>query len=163
VNSVSKANDSTFTGSIQAGAGGTLYVGGDNTSTKNFVGYIDEVALWDEALSEDKITQLYRRGVNRINFQVRGCSNSSCSGAGWVGPDGTSASYFSELNNNDAFDLGTLDPLGDVLTDFPAFSFADYLDAGLSAINTQYIQYRAIFQTDDLTFSPELKSVEIVQ
>ena len=163
VNSVSKDNDSTFTGSIQAGAGGTLYVGGDNTSTKNFAGYIDEVALWDEALSEDKITQLYRRGVNRINFQVRGCSNSSCSGAGWVGPDGTSASYFSELNNNDAFDLGTLDPLGDVLTDFPAFSFADYLDAGLSAINTQYIQYRAIFQTDDLTFSPELKSVEIVQ
>lgn len=149
---------------VSGGSGGYFYLGGDGTT--NFEGYIDEVAIWNKALTDniddDQISSLYRRGVNRIKFQVRGCAVSTCSGAAWVGPDGTSSSYFSELING-GIDLATLDPLGNVLTAFPAFSFASYLNAGLSALNTQYIQYRAIFQTDDLTFSPELKSVEIKQ
>jgi hypothetical protein len=144
-------------------SGGTFYVGGDDTNTNNFAGYIDEVAVWSEAFDETKVKQLYRRGVNRIKFQVRGCYNSSCLGSAWVGPDGTSTSYFSELINNSEIDATSLDPLGDIQSGFPVFTFADYLDAGLSTLNTQYIQYRALFETDDMNFSPELKSVEIKQ
>ena len=142
-------------------SGGMLYIGGDDVGTSKFAGNIDEVAMWKEVLSDNQITQLYRRGVNRLKFQIRGCYDSSCSGAGWVGPDGTSASYFSELINNDAIDVSTLDPLGVVSTGHPLFTFADYLEAGFNKLQTQYIQYRAIFQTDDLSYSPELQSVEI--
>jgi hypothetical protein len=170
INNVAEGT-ATFTDNLFPGSGTVtnlaVYLGGDEDSTKNFKGYIDEVAVWGRALSDDiandEITQLYRRGVNRLKFQVRGCSNSTCTGAAWVGPNGTSSSYFSELINNAEIDASTLDPLGEVSAFYPIFSFTDYLSAGLNAINSQYIQYRAIFETDDPDFSPELEQVEIVQ
>jgi hypothetical protein len=164
VNNLAAATAVPFANSLNTDStdGGDFYLGGDGT-TNNFEGYIDEVAIWNKALSNAEKTQLYRRGVNRIKFQVRGCASSTCSGAAWVGPDGTSGSYFSELINNSLVEAATLDPLGTVDPDAPSLLFSTYDKAGFSKLNTQYIQYRAFFETDDLSFSPELESVEIKQ
>ena len=155
----------TKTIQYDSSGGGTFYLGGDSLGNENFSGYVDEVAMWKETLTDDQVTQLYRRGVNRIKFQVRGCYNLSCSGAGWVGPDGTSSSYFSELINNSLVDASTLNPLpqGVVNSAYPSFTFSTYEEAGFSKLQTQYIQYRAVFETDDVSFSPELNGVEIKQ
>lgn len=69
-----------------------------NTAAR-FIGYMDEFAAFDTALTSDQITALYRRGMSRVMFQARSCNNSSCSTASFVGPDGTSATWFSELQN----------------------------------------------------------------
>jgi trimeric autotransporter adhesin len=51
--------------SRDTGAGGTT-----------FMGAIDEVAVWSRGLSSSEILQLYRRGANRVRYQVRSCSDS---------------------------------------------------------------------------------------
>ncbi len=41
-------------------------------------GAVDEVAVWNRALTVSEVTQLYRRGANRIKFQVKSCIDSTC-------------------------------------------------------------------------------------
>lgn len=55
-------------------------------------GIIDEVAIWGRALSGVEVLQLYRRGVNRVKYQLRSCTTDTCSdqealtnsGGGWM-------------------------------------------------------------------------------
>lgn len=53
-------------------------------------GMLDEVAIWNRVLDPKEVLQLYRRGANRIKFQVRKCSTGDCSddlsGANWKAP-----------------------------------------------------------------------------
>ncbi len=39
---------------------------------------IDEAAFWSRALTPTEVQQLYRRGANRIKYQVKSCVDSSC-------------------------------------------------------------------------------------
>ncbi len=41
-------------------------------------GGVDEAAIWNRALTNLEVQQLYRRGANRIKFQVKSCIDSSC-------------------------------------------------------------------------------------
>ncbi|RMD45905.1 LamG domain-containing protein [Candidatus Pacearchaeota archaeon] len=45
-----------------------------------FRGGIDEVAIWNRALSDSEILDLYKRGALRLNLYVRTCNDVSCSG-----------------------------------------------------------------------------------
>lgn len=100
-----------------------------------FDGTIDEVAIWNRALSGPEITDLYRRGANRLKFQVRSCDDAACSGESFIGPDGTGASYYSELDNSS--------------TSLPSLALSN-------VVNNQYFQYQVDFETDDSSLSPEL-------
>jgi hypothetical protein len=147
-------------------------IGGDNTAgwvnglVNYFLGRIDEVAVYNRALSAAEVKQLWRRGGNRLKFQVRACTSMTCAdNPGWLGPDGSAYSYFSEINNN-SLPLATN---GNVLTTLPDMNFASFAPA-LSLPNNPYFQYRMIMESDDAnalctyngvaaTCSPEVLSV----
>lgn len=101
-------------------------------------GKIDEIALFSRALSTTEISDIYKRGMERLKFQARSCSDASCANQNFVGPDGTAASFYSELNNNGvgtpSFPLNNLSP-------------------------NRYLQYQATFETDVAGLSPILRNV----
>ena len=145
--------------------------------TGQYYGTIDEVAIWSRKLgdgtngTQNEIFELYRRGANRIKYQVRSCSDSACVAGSppWLGTDGTNQTYFSELNNNliqnDGADLSTSDS---VLAGLPSILFSNF--SSLTVATNFYFQYRAILESDDSSSnciysgsanwcSPELQSV----
>jgi len=155
-------------------AGSTLYIGARSGSWE-WNGNLDEVAIWNRALHADEIKQLYRRGANRIKYQVRTCTTSDCSdNPSWLGNDNTKASYFSELHNYAPynFDVNNCSATNLILTGSPSLLF-DCFTGALSNLTSQnYFQYRAILESDDASTncnygsgatwcSPELKSVEV--
>ncbi|PLW80806.1 hypothetical protein C0585_00695, partial [Candidatus Woesearchaeota archaeon] len=48
-----------------------------------FNGTLDEVAIWDRSLSAEEISNLYKRGVLRLNVSVRDCNDDACVGDTW--------------------------------------------------------------------------------
>lgn len=141
----------------------------------NFEGQIDEVAIWKRALHEEEVRQLYRRGVDRIKFQVRTCTSDDCSDdAAWIGPDNTSESYFSELHNTAQYNYETNNCSASALrlVTSPSLLFECFTSM-LAGLNPeQYFQYRAILESDDtnqrcnfgsgnVNCSPELQQVEV--
>jgi trimeric autotransporter adhesin len=138
-------------------------------------GSLDEVSIWSRVLSAAEVLELYRRGANRIFHQVRTCAAADCSdqeaitGQGWLGPDGTAQSFFSELHNNSSID-GSGNPDGNVLSTSPAATFSDFLAAGMNLTDRQYFQYRTILESDDAddacnggtqTCVPDLQSMQV--
>ncbi|MBC7419965.1 MAG: LamG domain-containing protein [Bdellovibrio sp.] len=121
-----------------------------------FGGTIDEAAFWTRALSTTEVRQLYQRGGNRIKFQVRKCTLASCAdNPAWLGPDGTSATFFTEVNNNSNQNLSN----GAVTIAAPNLLFANF--TGLILINTVAFQYKIIFESDNTAYSPDVRSVFI--
>ena len=125
-------------------------------------GDLDEAALWNRALTDAEVELLYRRGANRIKFQVRGCVDSVCTGnPTWVGPSGTNSDHFSEMNNN-------TDPytfFGTVITTPFAVPWLDLAsaNAGFSTWKTinsvlPFVQYKVRMESDSPTFFPDLTS-----
>ncbi|MCD6400218.1 DUF2341 domain-containing protein, partial [candidate division WOR-3 bacterium] len=138
------------------GADQKLYIDGAEKATQNiggtigtntnkvfigefFSGVIDEVAIYNRALSAEEILDHYKRGALRLKFQTRSCNDAACSGEIFTGPDGTASSYYTEENNNTA--------------STPSLS--------LNVPNNHYFQYKIYFETDDVNYSPELKSVTV--
>lgn len=153
--------------------GNGYWSGRTDSGGTTFNGSIDEVAIWNRALSSTEARALYRRGANRLKYQIRSCANSDCSdqqaltttGYGWKGPDNTQLSYFSELYNTTNNVIG-----GTVAIGTPTLTFSNFSGTGLSVSNNRYIQYRAILESDDANTlctynsfsaacSPELQSV----
>lgn len=119
-------------------------------------GKMDETAVWSKALTATEVLELYRRGANRVKFQVRSCDDALCSGESWLGPDGTNATYFTELNNNTNQD--TMD--GDVLATPPSMLFSNF--GSLSIASNRYFQYKIFLETDNTTYTPEVTDVNVV-
>lgn len=126
-----KLNDSTAGVMMGAADGGVNYL---------FNGYLDETAVYNRALSANEILDHYRRGATRLKLQVRSCPDSACTGQNFIGPDGTVNTFFTELSNNT---LST-----------PSFSLSN-------VGSNRYFQYKTTFETDNVTYSPELKSVSV--
>ena len=64
-------NTNTFSSSslyFMSRAGGSLFG----------KGHMDEIAIWARPLNLEEIQQLYRRGANRIKYQVKSCIDSAC-------------------------------------------------------------------------------------
>jgi hypothetical protein len=132
-----------------------------NAGGSYFAGSIDEVAVWNRVLSSTEVSQLYRRGANRIKYQVKTCTAVDCSdNPTWTGPDGTNQTYFSELNNNvvqnDGGDLTSSDAVQNtaakmLFANFPSLALASH----------RYFQYRAMFASDSAssTLVPSVQSM----
>jgi hypothetical protein len=120
-----------------------------------FNGSLDEIAVWNRALgdgtagSANEILELYRRGANRVKYQVRSCTDSTCSAnPSWQGPDNTNQTYFSEWNNNAVPADGSDANIGDsVLSGPPALLFSNF--SSLAVTSARFFQYRMILESDD--------------
>jgi hypothetical protein len=129
-----------------------------------YLGSLDELAIWDRSLSPAEIVELYRRGGNRIKYQVRSCPSVNCSGESWIGPDGTDSSFFSELENRKIADV--YDANGIVTTDGLEIVFNNHT----SVLPNPFFQYRMILESNDSNSLclgkpclPEVKSISISQ
>lgn len=105
-----------------------------------FGGNIDEFAVYDRALTDSEVLNHYFRGALRLKFQVRSCNDDVCSGESFIGPDGTSATYYTELLNS------TISP--------PSMSLS-------SVIDNKYFQYKVDLETDNDGYSPELSQFAV--
>lgn len=128
-----------------------------------FNGTLDEAAIWDRSLSSGEIQELYRRGANRIKYQVRSCSDPTCSTEEFMGPNGTSETYFTELHNSSLIGNEGV-PTGNQLPTNPTFVFDDFVK---SVADNQYFQYRILFEAEENTSCgenqcmPELSSINL--
>lgn len=69
------------------------YIGIYDGSSNPFDGLMDEIAMWDVALSENEIQNLYQRGLTDINITYRLCNDSNCNGESWNELDDTPSGY----------------------------------------------------------------------
>ncbi len=119
-----------------------------------YAGNFDEVAVWNRVLTATEIQQLYRRGANKLHFQIRSCTSPTCSdNSTWLGPNGSSSTFFTEINNNSIQSTG----LGNVITASPVMIFSNFI--ALILPNSQLLQYKVTFESSTTTFSPQLLSV----
>ena len=127
---------------------------------------MDEVAIWNRVLASEEVLELYRRGANRVKYQVRSCDDAACVGESWIGPDGSANTYFSELHNCSSINGATGECNGPVNTASPSLTFADFVTAPSA---NRYFQYRAILESDDevgvcagsTTCMPSVSSIKI--
>lgn len=134
--------------------GGYTVGGYAGSSTVYMDGLLDEAAIWNRALNVNEIKMLYRRGANRVKFQVRSCTASDCSDDAtevkWKGPDGTPATYYSELNNVTGSVVNSVSPV---------MTFANFTSP--QASSNRYFQYRVVLESDDASTSPDVQYVKI--
>ncbi|MCB0357137.1 MAG: LamG domain-containing protein, partial [Bdellovibrionales bacterium] len=125
--------------------GQRLYIGSgaDNTTSYNyFSGKIDEVALWNKALTDSEIFDVYHRAANRVQIQIRSCPDPTCStNPSFVGAAGDSSKYFSELMNT-SLGLPSLSIIGAVPTN-------------------RYFQYRLYLESDGSTTTPQVNNIRV--
>lgn len=141
---------------IHQTASATVAFGVNNTAGQAYIGrhftldgqywsgMIDEVGVWGRSLSNNEILELYRRGASRTKIQIKHCTTASCADAEWKGPDNTSNTYFSELNNNSAQAAANAHAQDGSLN----LNFSNFTGLGLALPASQYFQYRLIFETD---------------
>jgi len=123
---------------IARSGGGSYYHTGSSGSNYEYDGVIDEVASYNRDLDAGEIAARYKRGATRLKYQVRSCDDEGCDTESYIGPDGTSGTFYSELQNGG---LG-----------LPSLSLTN-----VSA--NRYFQYQAILETINSGLTPELKSV----
>ena len=68
---------------------GNTYIG-RSTGGYYFNGSIDEVAIWNRSLTLSEITELYRRGIVKLNISFQGCNDGNCTSSNWTLINGTS-------------------------------------------------------------------------
>ncbi len=121
-------------------AGSSLYLGSDVGTNGSFSGMMDETAIWNRVLTPAEITEVYRRGANRLKMAFRTCTDSTCS---------TNPAWSSDISEADNL------MSGEPLTTAPSFAIAPS--------NQRYFQYRTIFESDDLptVSSPDIQDVEV--
>ena len=119
--------------------GSTINIGRSVAASEYYQGMLDESALWNRALTTAEVTQLYRRGLNKLSFDVRSCANADCSDGVFTG------TTQSQLSNKDS--------LGNI--------YNTPLKLNFSIANNRYFQYKAIFYSDVSSNGPELSKVVI--
>ncbi|MFH1286557.1 MAG: LamG domain-containing protein [Candidatus Magasanikbacteria bacterium] len=106
-----------------------------------FNGFIDEFALWNRTLSATEMKHMYLRGALDLKFQVRSCDDGACDTEAFVGPGGSTSTYYSEED-------------GTTLSS-PVTKILD------SILDNRYFQYKAFLESSSSTVSPELKSISV--
>lgn len=104
-----------------------------------FAGSMDEIAFFNREISAGEAANLYQRGILDIGFQIRSCDDPVCSGENFVGPDGTSLSFY---------------------RDSGASSFPPTFGT-LPVTDNQYFQYRGTLTTTNPGFFPVHKTVSV--
>ena len=115
-------------------------MGNGYSNGRFFKGTIDEVSIFNRALSATEVNDTYKRGALSLKHQVRSCANSNCSDGTFIGPDGTANTYYSESSNTS--------------NNTPSLSLSN-------VGNNRYFQYKSFLDTTDSALTPELKNVTI--
>jgi hypothetical protein len=121
-------------------ASASVYLGSNIGNAGSFTGTIDETAIWNRVFTVGEITELYRRGANRLIAFYRTCPDGTCStNPAW-------STQLSELDNISA---------GEAKTTAPTFVIAP--------TNQRYFQYKMTFESDDVptTSAPDLENVTV--
>lgn len=120
----------------------SVYLGYDQKGNRNyFSGSLDEFALFSRSLSAQEVMDQYQRGVLRLKFQLQTCATAtSCNDQNFVGPDGTSTSFYSELLNQQATP--------------PSLPIS-------SLSLNPYLKYKLYMETDVPTLSPKVEISKI--
>lgn len=142
VNGVQEGSED-YSGSINTNSD-PLRIGTYYSGTYVFDGELDELSIWNRALSAAEVEDLFLRSANRIKYQVRVCDDAACSGEDFIGPDGTTATFYTERTS--ALSAGK-----------PSKTLTNLQNSG----EGQYFQYYAKFETDDSSFTPELLDLTI--
>ncbi len=91
-----KSANPIVSGTITSGYS-SVVIGG-SAITAYYTGRIDEISVWNRTLSGKEVTDLYRRGLTRLNVSVRSCDDAACSGE----------TFTVAKNNASPVDLSTL-------------------------------------------------------
>lgn len=155
----------TYTGAVdglgvhKAAATRPLSVGAPGTNSPGYLNArLQEMTIMGRIYTAAEVVELYRRGINRVKMQFRSCILSNCADLPiWQGPDGTAATFYTELYNNSIQStwLGTVYPTSPVMT------FSNFVNSAIP--NNRYFQYKATLETDNTTYLPDLKSVVIIR
>ena len=111
-----------------------------SSSAYYFNGLLDEMAIYNRTLTAIEIQDHYLRGALRLRFQARSCDDQNCIGENFIGPDGSTSTYYSELNNT------TLNP--------PSFSLTN-----ITA--NKFFQYQAYLDSDQVSYTPGISRAQI--
>ena len=134
-NATYNSGATNYTGTLNFGWLSSSFNGGGWTSTQDnyTTALIDESAAWGRVLGAGEVLALYRRGANRLKFQVRSCAQAGCAdNPTWQGPDGTAMTYYSELNNVSGASILATPP-----------------NPSVTVAANRYFQYRTILESDD--------------
>ena len=116
-----------------------VHIGKREGEDRLFDGNMDEVAIFGRALSATEVRDIYLRGKNQLKYQVRSCDDAACSGESFLGPDGSSSTFYSEASNFNAaaseFDISHL-------------------------TNNRYIQFKTVMDEVDGTNPPKILSID---
>lgn len=110
-------------------------IGSRTSGDRFFNGDIDELALYNRALTPSEISTRYNAGKSKLGFQVRACEESNCADSSFIGHDGTVNTMF------DAKDSSSL-------------SFSEQLIG-------RYFQYRIYMETGSSSFTPRISNVAV--
>jgi hypothetical protein len=77
-------------------------IGDIDVASTDSEGIIDEVAIWNRALSSEEIKKLYRKYTNEIDLNFYSCSDSECETK-------TSNVYLEKVNNDTDLDISNLE------------------------------------------------------
>lgn len=89
-----------------------LHIGCNHNGGSCFNGRLDEVAIYNRLLSEEEVSDHYKRGVLDLQASVRSCDDASCSGESFSGISSESPSDLSVNKNRYfqyQFDFETID------------------------------------------------------
>lgn len=117
----------------------TLTLAGGNEGIHSGAGSYDEFALWNRALDNAEINNLYLRGMLAARFQVRACDTSDCRDSEFRGP--------SEDPNSVYIDPG------------PQFEHA--INLSTLELRGRYVQYRFMLGRPQAAESPSIDAVTV--
>ena len=111
----------------------------DLTIGDGLSGELDEVAVYGRALTPDEVQDRYLRNAQQLKFQVRSCDDVACDTEPFIGPDGTAATYYTEIES-DSLGLPTVT---------------------IDVDDNRYVQYQLTMGTTDPLQNVAVSSVEL--
>lgn len=81
-------------GTTNSGNASTIYLG--NGENGYFEGSIDEFAVFNRSLGSSEPQTHFERGNRQLSFQVRSCDDALCDTETFIGPDGTTGTFYTE-------------------------------------------------------------------
>lgn len=105
--------------------------------------------------------------IKKINKTGTAVASVDCGGTvtDWVGPDGTSSSYFSEINNNSVPSNSSIGVVGATNYQVPFSSYTggltSWLATGTNSKN-QFVQYKAVLESDSSAYFPTLNKTSFL-
>ena len=121
--------------------GANFSSGGSKNTNEYFNGAIDELAMFSRALTASEASKLYQRGSLKVKLQLQvlNCpaNSQTCTATGFMGPDGTNQTFYSELLNNTNLP--------------PALTIAL---SGANPTNNPYVQYQVSLESGNAKLSP---------